>query len=171
MPLVPQKWYAVRCYLPTNNYGTRIFHYYGCKFGLNRLRIDGRHSTETAIMDKLVIAMYRLRRYNKCPRYNPPQVSVTCNTTLPRHRHSGCRYITFISHIIADNENTVYLIGTPFSGPPFPAVFVTFCCVCTETAICDFLLKFSDPEFIFQLDDAPSRMAHCVFDTNVALKT
>jgi len=27
MPLVPPKWYAVRCYLPTNNYGTRIFHY------------------------------------------------------------------------------------------------------------------------------------------------
>jgi len=38
-------------------------HYYACKFGLNRLRIDGesRYSTKTAIMGKLVIAMNRLR--------------------------------------------------------------------------------------------------------------
>jgi len=38
-----------------------VAHYYACKFGLNRLRIDRRYSTKTAVMDKLVIAIYRLR--------------------------------------------------------------------------------------------------------------
>jgi len=38
----------------------RVFlaHYYACKFGLNRLRVDG-DIRKTALMGKLVIAMYR----------------------------------------------------------------------------------------------------------------
>ena len=36
-------------------------HYYACKFGLNRLRIDGDIRQNRYIMGKLVIAMYRLR--------------------------------------------------------------------------------------------------------------
>ena len=39
-------------------------HYYACKFGLNRLRIDGdirQNAAITAIMENLAIAIYRLR--------------------------------------------------------------------------------------------------------------
>ena len=39
-------------------------HYYACKFGLNRLRIDGdirQKAAITAIMENVVIAIYRLR--------------------------------------------------------------------------------------------------------------
>ena len=37
-------------------------HYYACKFGLNRLRIElAEIFAKRAIMGKLVIAMYRLR--------------------------------------------------------------------------------------------------------------
>jgi len=41
-----------------------VAHYYACKFGLNRLRIDGdirQKATITAIMENVVIAIYRLR--------------------------------------------------------------------------------------------------------------
>jgi len=38
-----------------------VAHYCACKFGANRLRIDGDIRQKTAVMDKLVIAMYRLR--------------------------------------------------------------------------------------------------------------
>jgi len=37
-----------------------VAHYYACKFGLNRLRIDG-NIRQKPLIDKLVIAMYRLR--------------------------------------------------------------------------------------------------------------
>ena len=39
-------------------------HYYACKFGLNRLRIDGdirQKAAITAIRENVVIAIYRLR--------------------------------------------------------------------------------------------------------------
>ena len=41
-----------------------VAHYYACKFGLNRLRIDGdirQKAAITAIMENVVIAIYRLR--------------------------------------------------------------------------------------------------------------
>jgi len=41
-----------------------VAHYYACKFGLNRFRIDGDIRQKTAIMDNcdfVVIAIYRLR--------------------------------------------------------------------------------------------------------------
>jgi len=41
-----------------------VAHYYACKFGLNRLRIDGdirRKAAMTAILENVVIAIYRLR--------------------------------------------------------------------------------------------------------------
>ena len=51
-------------------------HYYACKFGLNRLRIDGdirQKAAITAIMENVVIAMYRLRPIQICVslRINP----------------------------------------------------------------------------------------------------
>jgi len=39
-------------------------HYYACKFGVNRLRIDGdirQKAAITAILENVVIAIYRLR--------------------------------------------------------------------------------------------------------------
>ena len=41
-----------------------VAHYYACKFGLNRLRIDGdirQKAAITAIMENVVIAIYWLR--------------------------------------------------------------------------------------------------------------
>jgi len=41
-----------------------VAHYYACKFGLNRLRIDGdirQKAAITAILENVVIAIYRLR--------------------------------------------------------------------------------------------------------------
>jgi len=41
-----------------------VAHYYACKFGLNRLRIEGdirQKAAIIAIMENVVIAMYRLR--------------------------------------------------------------------------------------------------------------
>jgi len=41
-----------------------VAHYYACKFGLNRLRINGdirQKAAMTAILENVVIAIYRLR--------------------------------------------------------------------------------------------------------------
>jgi len=45
-----------------------VAHYYACKFGLNRLRIDGdirQKAAITAILENVVIAIYRLRPIQK----------------------------------------------------------------------------------------------------------
>ena len=45
-----------------------VAHYYACAFGLNRLRIDGdirQKAAITAIMENVVIAIYRLRPIQK----------------------------------------------------------------------------------------------------------
>jgi len=45
-----------------------VAHYYACKFGLNRLRTDGdirQKAAITAIMENVVIAIYRLRPIQK----------------------------------------------------------------------------------------------------------
>ena len=54
-------------------------HYYACKFGLNRLRIDGdirQKAAITAIMANVVIAIYRLR---------PIQLSATFSVSVLGH--------------------------------------------------------------------------------------
>ena len=48
-------------------------HYYACKFGLNRLRIDGdirQKAAMTAITENVVIAIYRLRPIQKYKQTN-----------------------------------------------------------------------------------------------------
>jgi len=45
-----------------------VAHYYACKFGVNRLRIDGDIRQKTAIaaiLENVVIAIYRLRPIQK----------------------------------------------------------------------------------------------------------
>ena len=47
-------------------------HYYACKFGLNQLTIDGdirQKAAITAVMENVVIAIYRLRPIQQTDRY------------------------------------------------------------------------------------------------------
>jgi len=49
-----------------------VAHYYACKFGLNRLRTDGdirQKAAITAIMENMVVAIYRLRPIQKLMEY------------------------------------------------------------------------------------------------------
>jgi len=62
-----------------------VAHYYACKFDLNRLRIDGdirQKAAITAIMENVVIAIYRLR-----PIQSGLHSAVCCD--IPRRQLGG----------------------------------------------------------------------------------
>jgi len=60
-----------------------VAHYYACKFGLNRLRIDGQKAAITAIMENVVIAIYRLTLIQQLEwlfetRLPSPKINILC---------------------------------------------------------------------------------------------
>ena len=85
-------------------------HYYACKFGLNRLlRTDGdirQKAAITAIMENVVIAIYRLRPIQIC--------TVTCDHLLFCHMFLPVilsKFFSVISSILQDNSFTVMSIS------------------------------------------------------------
>ena len=67
-------------------------HYYACKFGVNRLRIDGdirEKAAITAIMENVVIAIYWLRPIQSESSYSIALRAHLQICRLPCHNHKG----------------------------------------------------------------------------------
>ena len=83
-------------------------HYYACKFGFNRLRIDGdirQKASVTAIMENVVIAIYRLRPIQQ----EQQQLAWLFGTRLlgskiPEKRIRDQRYPQQTTNVTGENE-------------------------------------------------------------------